>query len=202
MLIAAVSGGLDSVAMLYRLLTETNRPIHAHHVRIKPRLDRGRWRAEELAVEAVMPWLQENTRPFVWSRSERPPHSVRTADIVLVTEECAKVGLATYGRDGIDGLARGANAHDMVDRGTNSRQAHAAAVWQRMLGLGAPPIEFPIAEMTRPQIWAMLPPELARLTWSCRMPSSPAQGRYRHCQACHTCRQLMAHGVPLERAFG
>lgn len=202
MLIAAVSGGLDSVGMLYRLLTETARPIHVHHVRIQPRVDRGRWRAEEMAMQAVLPWMLENTRPFVSTRSERLPRTVRTADIVVVTEECAKVGIATYGASGVSGLARGANAHDMASRQTNSRQHLAASAWQRAFGLGAPPIEFPIADMTREALWAMLPPELSRLTWSCRTPSSPSPGHYRHCRACATCKELVQHGIPMERAFG
>lgn len=202
MLLAAVSGGLDSVAMLYLLLTETSRPIHVHHVKIEPRIDRGRWRVEERAIERILPWLQERTRPFVWTRSHRPPKFVRDADIVIVTEECAKVGLGLYGREGVSGLARGANAHDMVDGDTGRRQRAAAAVWQRVFGPSPPPIEFPIAHLTRGELWAMLPPELAALTWSCRTPMGTGPGRYRHCGACHTCRQLLAHNVPMERAYG
>lgn len=202
MLLAAVSGGLDSVAMLYLLLTETTRPIHVHHVRIVPRIDRGRWRVEGMAVDRILPWLQKRTRPFVWSESQRPPAMVRDADIVIVTEECAKVGLGIYGRDGITGLARGANAHDMVDGATSVRQRAAAEAWRRMLGSSPPPIEFPVAHMTRDRLWAMLPPELAALTWSCRTPMGVGAGRYRPCRACHACRELMLHNVPMERAYG
>lgn len=200
MLIAAVSGGLDSVAMLWRLLTETDQPVHVHHVHMRQRVDFGRARAELKALDAILRWIDGRARPFVYTTSMRGPASMRSSDIVVVTEECAKAGLV-YPRGAVTGLARGANWHDMNSGATNRRQAAAQAAWERFWGSGAPPIVFPIGELTRPEVWAILPEELARLTWSCRRPMAAGENRLRHCGACRTCRELIAHGVPTERTF-
>jgi hypothetical protein len=196
MILAAVSGGLDSVAMLYRLLTTAADPIHVHHISI--RAVTGRWKAEGQAMALIVPWLQTHARPFGYTTAIYPP-PLRRPDISIVSDECArmiKAGLIPMPA----ALARGANWHDMRSKGTGTRQRSAAMRWQLALGPKAPPIIFPIADMKRRALWAMLPPQLAVLTASCRRPRV-REGVWHACGGCQTCDQLRREGVPLERAL-
>ena len=59
--------GLDSTAMLYRLLTQTDQDLRVHHLRMVNR--EGRAQAEQEATEAVVAWCRANCRPFRYSES-------------------------------------------------------------------------------------------------------------------------------------
>ena len=61
------SGGLDSTAALYKLLTGSEDDLHVHHVHLVNR--DGRARAERDAVQAVLAWCRANCRPFSYSES-------------------------------------------------------------------------------------------------------------------------------------
>jgi hypothetical protein len=61
------SGGLDSTAALYKLLTGSEDDLHVHHVHLMNR--DGRARAERDAVQAVLAWCRANCRPFSYSES-------------------------------------------------------------------------------------------------------------------------------------
>lgn len=193
MILAAVSGGLDSVAMLYKLLSEGGETIHVHHISLR-NFSR-RWQAEDRAMTLIVPWLRQRVRDFGYSESTRI-NSIR-ADIVTVSEECA-----AFIRGGIiarpHALARGANAHDMENGGTGRRQKAALAKWIDLLGPDAPTIIFPIANMRRRELWDSLPAELRALTTSCRKPRAIGD-RFMHCGSCMACKQLTAQGVPLDR---
>jgi len=192
MILAAVSGGLDSVGMLYKLLTETTDDIHVHHISV--RNNSLRWQAEDRAMNLIVPWLFEHVRVFGITTSivEKP----KAADIVIVSHECAKL-IRNRSIKMPDALARGANAHDMQSAGTNGRQRAAAKKWIELLGEGAPEIVFPVADMTRADLWALLPADLRSLTTSCRRPHIGEN--YKPCMRCMTCKQLAAAGVPFER---
>lgn len=193
MILAAVSGGLDSVAMLYKLLIETDEEIHVHHISIRTIMNR--WQAEDRAMNLIVPWLFENVRVFGITTSivEKP----KASDIVIVSHECAKI-VRNLSIKMPSALARGANAHDMKSAGTGARQRAAAKKWQELLGSSAPEIVFPIAAMRRAALWESLPPDLRSLTTSCRRPTIKAD-EYRACRHCQTCKQLAAEGVPHDR---
>ena len=192
MLIAAVSGGADSVAMLWLLLSGSDEPIHVHHVSIRART--GRWRTEDAAMERIVPWLTARARPFAYTTSVRSGRGLATADIVIVTEDCGTVARERYaGR--VRALARGANAHDMGDGGVGRRQAAAQRAWERALGPRPPPIIFPVGHLTRPRVFEAMPEELAAMTWSCRRPQPTIAGAFRPCGTCKTCHEIRAHGA-------
>lgn len=190
MILAAVSGGLDSVAMLYKLLSE-GEAVHVHHISLRNHSQR--WRAEDRAMALIVPWLRGQGFTFGYSESTRM--RAGASDIVVVSEECAPVAK----RIAATALARGANAHDMRNVGTGARQQAAERRWRALLGESAPPIVFPVATMHRRALWEMLPLDLRVLTTSCRKPRLDAG--YQACGRCQTCNQLAAEGVPLDRAL-
>ena len=61
------SGGIDSTAMLVKLLTEGRDELRVHHIRMLNR--EGRDRAEGRAVDAILAYARANYRPFRFSQS-------------------------------------------------------------------------------------------------------------------------------------
>ena len=56
------SGGLDSTAMLVKLLTESDDELRVHHIRMANK--EGRDAAEQQAVESIVAWCRSRYRPF------------------------------------------------------------------------------------------------------------------------------------------
>lgn len=194
-ILAAVSGGFDSVAMLWLLLTQDDAPVHVHHVSMRGRS--GRWRAEDAAMRAVIPYLRERCREFGYSESVYANAKRSRWDIVVVAEECAHAAVG-LGLD-VTAWARGGTLHDAQRRKIEVRRKLAQNTWAKVFEpYPAPPIIFPVNHMRRRELWAAMPAELARLTWSCRKPAIVG-GRFKACARCHACRETTAERVTLER---
>ena len=70
--VVMISGGIDSVAVLKRLLEETDEKIYAHHVHIKNNEGMHnikRYKAEALALRKIIPYMKKNFRDFHYSES-------------------------------------------------------------------------------------------------------------------------------------
>lgn len=198
MILAAVSGGLDSVAMAWRLL-QGSTPVHIHHVSLRNGISNRtrRWIAEDAAMDRIVTWLRDQR--FVFGHSTSTVLKDPRADIVIVTEECA--GLVISGQVARpDAFVRGAAAHDFGVEAVGRRQVQALLAWKSILGPEAPPIDFPVRDMTRAEMWREMPEELSRLTWSCRRPRTTESG-FVACHECKTCLQMIAEGIPLDRAL-
>ena len=61
------SGGLDSTAMLVKLLVQSREELHVHHIHMVNR--EGRDRAEHRAVKSIVAHLRQRYRPFRYSES-------------------------------------------------------------------------------------------------------------------------------------
>lgn len=61
-----LSGGIDSTGLLFKYLTETNDPIHVHHIRMVNREDR--FQAEDISVKYIIEEARK-IRPFTFSCS-------------------------------------------------------------------------------------------------------------------------------------
>lgn len=189
-IVAAVSGGLDSVAMAWLLLKERQEPIHIHHVWLKVRTNRDV--AETTAMSRIIPWLQEHARPFTYTTSVAAASGY---DIVVVSRECALM----CKRNGIrpSALARGSNAHDMERPELADHRAKADAEWASIMGADPPPVILPVAHMRKAELWNALPEPLRELTWSCRKPVIEGE-TMRSCGKCRTCLEIANENVPLD----
>lgn len=182
------SGGLDSTAMLVKLLEQTRDELRVHHIRMVNR--EGRAAAEQAAVEAIVAWCRKRYRPFRYSESgldfaalEAIPIDYLSiayvaCQVAIDTPGCNRIAVASLSRD-----------TDIVNRAARQRQVfevmHAC---YRARKLGEPQVEWitPVYDCTKSQIAEMLPPELAALTWSCRRPVARGGG-WAPCGACKAC---------------
>jgi 7-cyano-7-deazaguanine synthase in queuosine biosynthesis len=69
--IIMLSGGIDSVGVLKRILEETDEKIYAHHIHIKNNTGAQykRYRAEAEAVRKIVPYMKRTFRDFHYSES-------------------------------------------------------------------------------------------------------------------------------------
>jgi len=182
------SGGLDSTAMLVKLLTQSKDELRVHHIRMVNR--EGRAGAEQAAVEAIVAWCGRRYRPFRYSESGLDFASLEAIpiDYLSIAYVACQVAIDTPGCDRI-AVASLSRDTDIVNRSARQRQVfevmHAC---YRARKLGEPKVEwiYPVYECTKAEVAAMLPAELAALTWSCRRPLSRGAG-WAPCGACKAC---------------
>jgi 7-cyano-7-deazaguanine synthase in queuosine biosynthesis len=191
------SGGMDSTAMLVKLLTQSEDALRVHHIHMVNR--EGRADAERAAVEAIVAWCRGRFRPFRYTESGLDFASLEAipidylsiayvaCQVAIDTPRCDRIAVGSLSRD-----------TDIVNRSARQRQVfdvmHAC---YRARKLGEPKVEwlYPVYDLTKAQVGALLPPELARLTWSCRRPVAKPGG-WAACGACKAC--LARAGVYLE----
>ena len=182
------SGGLDSTAMLVKLLTQSKDELRVHHIRMVNR--EGRAGAEQAAVEAIVAWCGRRYRPFRYSESGLDFASLEAIpiDYLSIAYVACQVAIDTPGCDRI-AVASLSRDTDIVNRSARQRQVfevmHAC---YRARKLGEPSVEWitPVYRATKRELAESLPRELLEMTWSCRVPVREAGG-WRVCGACKAC---------------
>ena len=193
------SGGLDSTAMLVKLLAGTRDELRVHHIRMANK--EGREGAEQQAVERIVAYCRGHYRPFRYSESaldftelEAIPIDYLSiayvaCQVAIDTPGCNRIAVATLARD-----------TDIVNRSARQRRVFDAMYeCYRARKLGEPAVEWvtPVYDMTKAEIAASLPGELAAMTWSCRRPLAEGAG-WRACGACKAC--LARRGISLQNS--
>ena len=191
------SGGMDSTAMLVKLLTQTADELRVHHIRMVNREMRAQ--AEGYAAERIVAYCRARYRPFRYSESGLDFAELEAIpiDYLSIAYVACQVAIDTPGCDRI-AVASLARDTDIVNRSARQRQVFDAMyACYRARKLGEPKVEwtYPVYECSKAQIAEMLPPELAALTWSCRRPVAKAGG-WAPCGACKAC--LARGGVFLQ----
>ena len=191
------SGGLDSTAMLVKLLTESKDALRVHHIRMANREMRAR--AEGYAAERIIAYCRERYRPFQYSESGLDFTALEAIpiDYISIAYVACQVAIDTPGctRIAVASLARDT---DIVNRSARQRQVFDAMyACYRARKLGEPQVEwiYPVYDCSKAQIAEMLPPELLTLTWSCRRPVKKPGG-WAPCGTCKAC--LARAGISLE----
>lgn len=186
------SGGLDSTAALYKLLTGSADELHVHHVHLVNR--DGRARAERDAVQAVLAWCRAHCRPFAYSESTLDFDALQAIPIDYLSIAFAACQVAIDVAR-CDRIAIGVLAADLdeVKRKVSEQQRRvfeAMYACYRARKLGEPVIEwiYPVYDLSKAQVAASLPPELRAVAWSCRRPVA-IEGGYRVCGDCKPCRK-------------
>jgi len=182
------SGGLDSTAMLVKLLTESTEELRVHHIRMVNK--EGRAGAEQRAVEAIVAYCRARYRPFRYSESGLDFRQLEAIpiDYLSIAFVACQVAIDTPGCTRI-AVASLASDTDIVNRSARQRRVF-DAIYQcyRARKLGEPQVEwiFPVYGSAKAGLAATLPAELAELTWSCRRPVATPQG-FRPCLSCKAC---------------
>ena len=186
------SGGLDSTAALYKLLTGGDDALRVHHVHMINR--EGRARAERDAVAAIIDWCRAHCRPFQYSESTIDFAGLQAIPIDYVTIAYAACQVA-IDTPGCDRIAVGTLAADLDEqkRKVSASQrrvfeAMYACYRERKLGTDALQWIYPVYTMSKGAVVASLPEPLRAAAWSCRRPVATAEG-YRTCGECKPCRR-------------
>jgi hypothetical protein len=202
-----LSGGIDSVYALYRLLRETDDVIHVHHIHLLT--DTGRHIAEAQRCHRVVEYCRKNVRDFSYSETtiDHRGFPCHGFDLIAAGLEAGMVASSYLmkTRKGIDRWTVGLAQDDEVPsyRIRDARNACKA----NYQGETAPPdLEvFPRASV-EDQV-AYLPAELFDLTWSCRNPiivkdKSGDIDKILPCKECKSClRRASAARAAKESGF-
>ena len=188
------SGGLDSTAMLVKLLAQSRDELRVHHICMVNR--EGRDRAESHAVESILGYLRTRYRPFRYSESALDFSQLEAIpiDYVSIAFVACQVAIDT---PGCNRIAVGALA---TDTDIANRTARQKRVFEEMYGcyrarkLGEPRVDwiFPVYDTPKAELASALPQGLLDLTWSCRR---PVDG-FRPCMTCKACKARQGLRTP------
>ena len=182
------SGGLDSTAMLVKLLTGSDEELRVHHIRMGNKEDREG--AEGRAVAAIIDWCRAHYRPFRYSESGLDFRGLEAipidyisiafvaCQVAIDTPRCSRIAVASLARD-----------TDIENRSARQRRVFDAMYeCYRARQLGEPAVEwiYPVYRASKAELAAWLPKDLVSLTWSCRRPVREGSA-WRPCGACKAC---------------
>ena len=190
-ILAMYSGGLDSLGMVYKLLTEAEYKdyrIHIHHIHHR-NVER-RDRAEAVAVNLATKELKRLGFDFDYSESEigTRPYGVNFLfDTDSINFFAGYVALAN---PEVKLVAMGMQANDANQR-LEERRVRANKIFTAFTD--AEKI-FPVLEMTKRKIYDSLPDTLRNLFWSCRRPIY-TEKNIAPCGKCDTCVKLREQAI-------
>ena len=185
------SGGLDSLGMVYKLLTETEYAdygIHIHHVHNKN--IENRHRAEAIAVGLATQELRRLGYDFVYSESEIGTPSFGEYFMFDTDSMNFFAGYVASVNPDITKVAIGMQAHD-ANHSLEERRVRANRILSAFTD--AEKI-YPVMDMSKREIYDMLPVSLRDMFWSCRLPRY-SENTIASCGKCNTCQTLKAQGI-------
>ena len=191
-ILCMLSGGLDSLGMLYLLLTDKRYQtyhIHVHHMVLKNIENRAL--AEKLACQNIVEYLRSRKyRDFQYTESlfeygfmqnffmfDSSIYGFMGANM-MINDPAIVMMSSGRSKDDIDN-----------DEGDYRRINQGLDVYHAVLPEQIKyqrPYLLPVAHLTRRQIWDMLPSDLRELSWSCRTPVYEEE-LVRECGKCETC---------------
>ena len=184
-IVIMLSGGLDSVAALYRTVTDDaykGLHVHAHHVRlysVEHRFD-----AEYEAVKSVMAWFDN------WY-----PGAVGFSVSHFQVPQCGTLLFDNYATKFVGGyfashpLIRVGYGVTADDRDHNQGATHLQKGFEIWNVFATEPALYPVQDWSKAECWNNLPPDLRELTWSCRRPVRKSTG-FEPCNRCWACKEL------------
>ena len=190
-ILAMYSGGLDSLGMVYKLLTEAEYKdygIHVHHVHNKN--VENRWRAEAVAVEHAVTELRALGFKFEYSTSEigTSPYGMNFMYDTDTMNFFA--GYVCSANPNIKKVALGMQAND-ANQTLEDRRVRANNILRAFTDVEK---IFPVLTMTKREIYDSLPESLRDMFWSCRRPVY-TEKNIAPCGKCDTCVKLREQGI-------
>ena len=190
-ILAMYSGGLDSLGMIYKLLTDPeykDYKLHIHHIHNKN--VENRHRAEGIVVPMVLKELERLGFDFVYSDSEisSQPYGMN----FLYDSDTINffAGYICSANPNIVKVAMGMQAND-GNHSLELRRKRADAILAAFT-----PVEkiYPVLTMSKREIYDSLPESLRNMFWSCRRPVY-TEKNIAPCQKCNTCVKLRAQAI-------
>ena len=185
------SGGLDSLGMVYRLLTDpeyTDYAVHIHHVHNRNVEDRDR--AEAIVVPLVLKELERLGYSFIYSESEiasQPYNGNFMYDSDTIN---FFAGYICSAEPNIVKVAMGMQADD-YNLALEHRRLRANKILSAFTDVEK---IYPVLDLTKREIYDSLPNSLKNMFWSCRRPIY-SEKNIAPCLKCDTCLQLKDAGI-------
>ncbi len=185
------SGGLDSLGMIYKLLTDPeyrDYKLHIHHVH--NRNVEHRDRAEAIVVPMVLKELEQLGFSFVYSESEiasQPYNGKFMYDSDSINFFAGYICSANLD---IVKVAMGMQANDH-NLALEDRRKRADKILAAFTDVGK---IYPVLDLTKREIYDSLPDTLKNMFWSCRKPVY-TEKNIAPCGECDTCVKLQEQGI-------
>lgn len=185
------SGGLDSLGMIYKLLTDAeykDHVLHIHHVH--NRNVENRDHAEAIVVNMVLKELERLGFSFIYSESEIASQPYNRQFMYDSDSMNFFAGYICSVNPNIVNVAMGMNSEDS-NYSLEERRKRANKI------LGAfTSVEkiYPVLTMSKREIYDSLPETLRNMFWSCRTPVYNDTS-IQPCKQCKTCLQLKDAGI-------
>jgi 7-cyano-7-deazaguanine synthase in queuosine biosynthesis len=190
-ILAMYSGGLDSLGMVYKLLTEDEYKdyrIHIHHVHNKN--VENRHKAEALAVNIALKELKRLSFEFDYTESEIGTSPFGQHFMYDTDTMNFFAGYVCSVNPNITKVAMGMQANDYSQR-LEERRIRGNKV---LLAFTAAEKIYPVLDLTKREIYEMLPDSLRNMFWSCRRPVY-TESSINPCGHCDTCVKLREQGI-------
>ena len=185
------SGGLDSLGMIYRLLTDPeyeDYSLHIHHVH--NRNVEHRDRAEAIVVPIVLKELERLGFSFVYSESEIASQPYNGQFMYDSDSINFFAGYICSVNPNIVKVAMGMQANDH-NQALEERRKRADKILSAFTDVGK---IYPVLDMTKREIYNSLPDTLKNMFWSCRKPVY-TEKNIAPCGKCDTCVKLHEQGI-------
>ena len=185
------SGGLDSLGMIYKLLTDPEYKdyvLHIHHVHNRNVEHRNQ--AEAVVVERVLKELEQLGFSFIYSESEIASQPYNGKFMYDTDSINFFAGYICSVNPHIKKVAMGMQANDH-NHSLEERRIRANKIFTAFTDAEK---TFPVLEMSKREIYDSLPESLRDMFWSCRRPVY-SEKNIAPCGRCDTCAKLREQGI-------
>jgi len=190
-ILAMYSGGLDSLGMIYKLLTDPEYKdygLHIHH--IHNRNVEHRDQAEAIVVPMVLEELEQLGFSFVYSESEIASQPYNGKFMYDTDSINFFAGYICSVNPDIVKIAMGMQAND-YNIALEDRRKRADAILAAFTPVNK---IYPVLDMTKREIYDSLPDTLKNMFWSCRKPVY-SEKNIAPCGKCDTCIKLREQAI-------
>jgi len=190
-ILAMYSGGLDSLGMIYKLLTDPEYKdyvLHIHHVHNRNVEHRNQ--AEAVVVERVLKELEQLGFSFVYSESEIASQPYNGKFMYDTDSINFFAGYICSVNPRIKKVAMGMQANDH-NHSLEERRIRANKIFTAFTDVEK---IFPVLDMTKREIYDSLPESLRDMFWSCRRPVY-SEKNIAPCGRCDTCAKLREQDI-------
>jgi len=190
-ILAMYSGGLDSLGMVYKLLTDDeykDYKLHIHHVHQDNVENRAQ--AEAVSVSKALAELKKQGFSFVYSESQISTLPFNGKFMYDTDSINFFAGYICSVNPDIVKIALGMQANDfnlsLEERRKRADNILAAFTDVKKI--------YPMLDMTKREIYDSLPESLRDMFWSCRLPKYTEES-IEPCGKCDTCVKLREQGI-------
>jgi len=190
-ILAMYSGGLDSLGMIYKLLTEPeykDYKLHIHHIHQDNVENRAQ--AEAIAVSKAIAELKKQGFSFIYSESQISSLPYNGKFMYDTDSINFFAGYICSVNPNIKKVALGMQAND-YNLALEDRRKRADAILAAFTDVGK---IYPVLVMTKREIYDSLPDTLKNMFWSCRKPVY-TEKNIAPCGKCDTCVKLKEQGI-------